>query len=190
MPEKLRFSDLYPLVRGVIELAGDDPDREGFEDTPKRFVSAIFQMCSGYETNPEQLLKTFPIEGGADEIVLVRNIEFASLCEHHMLPFTGVAHVAYIPNKRIVGLSKIPRVVDAYAKRFQVQERLTDQITKCLQKVLKPKGVATVTVGKHSCMSCRGVRKNGADMVCSSLSGAFKKSQETRAEFFQLIKGV
>lgn len=184
-------SEIFEALRNMIALLGDDPTREGLQDTPARFLRGMMEMCSGYETpNPEDILKTFLVECDTDEMILVRDIEYTSLCEHHLLPFTGVAHVAYIPAKRIVGLSKIPRVVDAYSRRLQVQERLSYQVAQCMNRALKPKGVGVVTVGKHSCMSCRGVRKGKAEMVCSSLTGAFKKSQSTRAELFNLIKGV
>lgn len=173
-------------VRELLLYVGDDPDRDGLKDTPARVVRALRELTAGYATDVEALFKTFPADG-TDEIVVVRDITFNSTCEHHLLPFSGVVHVGYLPADRILGLSKFARLVEAYALRLQVQERLTMQVRTALDTHLAPKGSAVVVEAHHSCMSCRGVRKAGAKMVTSSLSGPFKEDPRTRAEFFRLI---
>jgi len=172
-------------IRNLLRSVGEDPEREGLLDTPKRVVKAYAQMTEGYDIKIADILGvTFDV-GNVDEMIIVRRIDFVSLCEHHLLPFTGTATVAYIPNGRVVGLSKIARLVDAYARRLQVQERLTTQITTALDEFLDTKGSAALIKGTHACMSCRGVRKAGAEMVTSSLTGVFRDA-ETRNEFISL----
>jgi GTP cyclohydrolase IA len=171
------------LIAGVCD---EDLDREGLKETPYRVMNAFTELLGGYNTRVENLLKTF--NDSCDEMVLVTDIDFVSVCEHHLLPFTGVAHVGYIPEGSVVGLSKIPRLVDCFARRLQIQERLTYQIGSCLFECVKPKGVGVVMEAHHSCVSCRGVRKKGAKMVTSSLFGAFKDDPSTRAEFLQLVR--
>ncbi|MEY2785822.1 MAG: cyclohydrolase, partial [Planctomycetota bacterium] len=163
-------------VRTLLAWAGDDPAREGLLDTPKRVAKAFDEFFAGYRQDPEEFLRrTFEETEGYDEMVLVRNITLHSHCEHHMVPFIGRAHVAYLPDRRIVGLSKLARVVDLYSRRLQVQERLTVQIADAIDTVLKPRGVAVVIEAKHQCMSLRGVRKPCADTVTSRMLGSFRE---------------
>lgn len=175
-------------IRLLLRWAGDNPEREGLVDTPKRVAKAYKEWFGGYEMKPEEYLKrTFEEVEGYDEMVILRDIEFESHCEHHMAPIIGVAHVGYIPNGRVVGISKLARVVEAYAKRLQVQEKMTAQIANCIQNVLKPKGVGVVIVAKHECMTTRGVHKTGVSMVTSKLLGSFREDARTRAEFLQCV---
>jgi len=175
-------------IRLLLRWAGDNPEREGLVDTPKRVAKAYKEWFGGYEMKPEEYLKrTFEEVEGYDEMVILRDIEFESHCEHHMAPIIGVAHVGYIPNGRVVGISKLARVVEAYAKRLQVQEKMTAQIANCIQNVLKPKGVGVVVVAKHECMTTRGVHKTGVSMVTSKLLGSFREDARTRAEFLQCV---
>ena len=175
-------------IRLLLRWAGDNPAREGLVDTPKRVATAYKEWFGGYEMKPEEYLKrTFEEVEGYDEMVILRDIEFESHCEHHMAPIIGVAHVGYIPNGRVVGISKLARVVEAYAKRLQVQEKMTAQIANCIQNVLKPKGVGVVIVAKHECMTTRGVHKTGVSMVTSKLLGSFREDARTRAEFLQCV---
>ncbi len=185
--EVSRESLAEAAVRDLILFAGDDPDREGLKETPSRVVRAFTEMFSGYSQCPDDVLVTFAAEG-YDEIVLLKSIPVASTCEHHMLPFTGVAHVAYVPKGHIVGISKLARLVDVYAKRLQVQERLTQQVAGKLEAALKPLGAACVIEATHSCVGCRGVKKQGAVMVTSSLTGCFKTQPDCRAELMSLIR--
>lgn len=172
-------------VRRLIEWLGEDPAREGLRDTPSRVSRAWRELTEGYRMDPAKILsRDFP-GCGYDEVVISRNIDFVSSCEHHMMPFTGVAHVGYLPGKRVVGLSKLARLVDCFARRLQIQEQMTVQIAQALQQALKPRGVAVVLEARHSCMSCRGVRKSGSDMVTSSMLGSFRRP-EARAEFMSL----
>lgn len=175
-------------IRALLEYIGEDPDRPGLLETPRRVRKAWNVWCSGYGQDAAAVLKTF--EDGAelcgDEMVIVRNIELYSHCEHHMAPFFGVAHVAYIPDKRIVGLSKLARVVEIYARRLQVQERLTNQIANAIDEVLKPKGVGVAITAKHFCMCSRGVQKQGSDTVTSALRGAMRNDEAARSEFLRL----
>lgn len=176
-------------VRTLIAWAGDDPAREGLLETPSRVVKAYEEFFGGYAQDPEAILeKTFEDVGGYDEMVTLRDIQLESHCEHHMVPFVGKAHVAYLPDKRVVGLSKIARLVDVYAKRLQIQEKLTAQIADALDRVLKPKGVAVVIEAVHQCMSARGVRKSDCVTVTSRMTGAFRKSAKTRREFLTMIR--
>lgn len=176
------------LVRGILIAIGEDPDREGLLETPKRVVKSWKEIFGGYSENPEQILSTVFEDGTCDEMVLLKNIPFASTCEHHMLPFIGTAHVAYVPDGKVVGLSKLARLVDCFAKRLQIQEKMTKQVSDSIQTHLKPKGVAVVIEAHHQCMSCRGIRKTGTVMVTSSMTGIFMEKPETRSEFMSLIK--
>lgn len=180
-----RLDGPQDAVRRIIQYIGDDPDREGLAETPDRVVRSYAELFAGYRTDPASVLKTFLV--GYDEMVLLKGVPFCSTCEHHMLPFTGKAHIAYIPNGRVVGLSKLARLLEVFARRLQVQERLTQEVTQALDNYLSPLGSACVIEAAHSCMSCRGVGKQGAVMVTSSLTGAFREP-EVRAEFLGLIK--
>jgi len=170
-------------VRSMLSAFGEDPQREGLLNTPKRVARMYPELLSGYRTDVEKLVNGAIFNVGYDDMVIVRDIEYFSLCEHHMLPFMGRAHVAYIPNKQVIGLSKIPRIVDMYARRLQVQERMTRQIADFLHDLLKPQGVAVVVEGLHLCAMMRGVKKHDARMTTSSMLGSFRKSINTRQEF-------
>ena len=175
-------------VRTLLRWAGDDPDREGLLDTPGRVVRAYEQWFRGYDEDPEAMLqRTFEEVEGYDEMVVLRDIRFESYCEHHLAPIIGKAHVGYIPTDRVVGISKLARVVDAYAKRMQVQEKMNAQIASTLFNVLKPHGVAVVLEGEHHCMSTRGVHKPGVTMVTSTMLGEFRNNPLTRKEFLNFI---
>jgi GTP cyclohydrolase IA len=175
-------------VRTLLRWSGEDPQREGLLDTPKRVVKAYRDWFSGYETDPaEYLRRTFKEVAGYDEMVVLRDIEFESHCEHHMAPIIGRAHVGYMPTNRVVGISKLARVVEGYARRFQVQEKLTAQIAQCIQETLNPAGVAVVIDASHECMTTRGVHKRGVSMITSQMLGAFRDDARTRAEFLQFI---
>ena len=175
-------------VRTLISWAGDDPKREGLIETPKRVVKSYEEFYAGYDQDPAEILsKVFEEIEGYDEIVLVKDILLESHCEHHMVPILGKAHVAYLPDKRVVGLSKLARVVDLYAKRLQTQETMTAQIADTINDVLKPKGVAVVIDAEHQCMSSRGVSKKGTSTVTSRMLGTFRDSQKSRMEFMNLI---
>jgi GTP cyclohydrolase IA len=181
--------DSKELLREILRRIGDDPDREGLQQTPARIVRSWKEIFGGYAQRAEDVLVTQFQAEQYDEMVLLRNIEFFSTCEHHMLPFSGKAHVAYLPNEKIVGLSKLARLTDMYARRLQVQERLTYQIATELQRVLKPKGVAVLIEAKHQCVCSRGVRQRQGEMVTSCLLGAFKENLASRTEFLALVKG-
>lgn len=170
-------------VRVLLKSYGEDPDREGLHDTPGRVRRMYAELLQGYTVDPEALINGAIFDEPHDDMIVVRDIEYSSLCEHHMLPFLGHAHVAYIPGRRIIGLSKIPRIVDMYARRFQVQERMTGQIADFLMDVLQPRGVAVVVDGVHLCSLMRGVRKHDSSMTTSALRGLFRKDARTRAEF-------
>ncbi len=172
--------------KSIIVDIGENPKREGLAKTPERAAKAMQFLTHGYHLNPEEILRSAIFTEDHKHMILIKDIEIFSLCEHHLLPFFGKAHVAYIPNGRIVGLSKIPRVVDAFARRLQVQERLTDQIKDCIQKVLNPLGVAVVIEAKHLCMQMRGIQKQNSVATTSSFTGAFLK-EKTRSEFINLI---
>jgi len=178
---------LADSYRQIITVTKEDPEREGLIKTPIRAAKAFQFLTHGYGVNPEEILKAALFNEDYKQIVVVKDIEIYSLCEHHLLPFFGKAHVGYIPNGKIVGLSKIPRVVDAYARRLQLQERLTSQIKDCLQNVLNPIGVAVVIEAQHLCMSMRGIQKQNAIMTTSEFTGAFLKNTNTRQEFMHLI---
>lgn len=176
-------------VRTLIQWAGDDPDREGLRGTPGRVVRAYEEWFAGYFEDPrEYLRRTFEEVAGYDEIVLLRNIRFESHCEHHMAPIIGRVHIGYLPRKRVVGISKLVRLVDVYAKRMQVQEKMTAEIAACISAVLKPAGVAVVVEGAHECMTTRGVHRADVSMVTSRMLGVFRTNFKTRQEFFAAIK--
>ena len=172
----------------VLELIGEDPTREGLLKTPERVAKAMQFLTQGYEVEATEILKSAMFSEDYSQMVLVKEIEFYSLCEHHLLPFFGKAHIAYIPDGHIVGLSKLPRVVDAFSRRLQVQERLTNEIRDCIQDTLKPKGVAVVLEARHLCMQMRGVEKQSSLTTTSAFSGAFLDSEKTRLEFMNLIR--
>ena len=173
-------------IRQILQNVGEDPNREGLLETPERVAKAYEELLSGYKTDPKQVLKTFTNEG-YDEMLLVRNIEYFSLCEHHMIPFFGVANIAYIPNKKITGLSKIPRLVDVFSKRLQNQERLTTQVANTLYEILEPKGVAVQITGLHLCMSARGIQKTQAETVTTDFLGSFEKDSSLKSDFLLQI---
>ena len=175
-------------VRTLIQWAGDDPDREGMLDTPKRVANAYKDWFSGYNEDPHDFLnRTFSEVEDYDEMVTLRAIDFESHCEHHIALITGKAYVAYLPKNRVVGISKLARVVDTYARRFQVQEKMTAQIANSIEEVLQPKGVGVDIVARHACMTTRGVHKSGVDMVTSTMTGSFRKNEATRIEFMNTI---
>jgi len=174
----------------VIENLGEDPTREGLLKTPERVAKAMQFLTQGYDQNPQEILKSAMFAEKYDEMVIVKDIEVYSLCEHHMLPFFGKCHIAYIPNGNIVGLSKFPRMIDAFSRRLQVQERLTDQIRDCLQETLNPQGVAVCIEAQHLCMQMRGVQKQNSTTTTSAFSGAFIEEDITRQEFMSLVKGL
>ena len=175
-------------VRVLLRWAGDDPSREGLVGTPERVVRAYEEFFTGYNEDPAAILqRTFEETDGYDELVVLRDIRFESHCEHHMVPVIGKAHIGYLPDKRVVGISKLARLVEAYAKRLQIQEKLTAQIANTIQDVLQPKGVGVVIEAAHQCMTTRGVHKPGVSMVTSTLLGAFRENPNTRAEFMAMI---
>jgi len=175
-------------VRTLIRWAGDDPDREGLVGTPDRVVRSYEEFFAGYEEDPRQMLqRTFEETDGYDEMVILRDIRLESYCEHHMVPIIGKAHVAYLPGNRVVGISKLARVVEAYAKRLQIQEKMTAQIANVIEDVLRPQGVAVVIEAAHQCMTTRGVHKPGVTMVTSRMLGVFREKGETRREFLSMI---
>jgi GTP cyclohydrolase I len=175
-------------VRGILEDLGEDPERNGLERTPHRVARSFRFLTKGYGEDPVTILNNALFDVTYDEMVLVKDIDFFSLCEHHLLPFFGRAHVAYIPNGKVVGLSKIPRLVEMFARRLQVQERLTMQIAETIEKVLAPKGVAVVVESVHLCMMMRGVEQQNAFAITSSLKGSFQTDSKTRSEFMELIR--
>tara|TARA_B100000700_G_C14595382_1_gene646563 strand:+ start:39 stop:680 length:642 start_codon:yes stop_codon:yes gene_type:complete len=175
-------------VRTLIRWAGDDPDREGLLNTPARFVRAYDEYFAGYQDDPVEILqRTFEETGGYDEMVLLRDIEFFSHCEHHIVPIIGKVHVAYLPSSRVVGISKLARVVEIFARRLQIQERLTAEIASTIDQVMEPKGVGVVVEAQHQCMTTRGVKKTDVSMVTSHMIGAFRDDSKTRREFLSLI---
>ena len=178
-------------VRTLIRWAGDDPTREGLLDTPKRVAKAYRELFGGYDADPREYLeRTFEEVAGYDELVVLRDIRVVSFCEHHMLPFLGKAHVGYLPDKRVVGISKLARVVNGFARRLQIQEKLTAEIAQAIHDILKPKGVGVVLVSEHSCMTMRGIKKPGSMMVTSALRGIFKDNPPSRNEILSLIYGT
>jgi GTP cyclohydrolase I len=187
-PPRPSRSEAEEAVRTLLLWAGDDPDREGLLATPQRVVRAFEEYFSGYRDDPAEMLRrTFEETEGYDEIVLLRDIGFVSHCEHHMSPIIGKAHVAYLPDRRVVGISKLARLVDIYARRLQIQEKMTVQIADTLNDVLEPKGVAVVIEAAHQCMTTRGVHKPGATLITSRMLGAFRSNSTTRREFLAMI---
>jgi GTP cyclohydrolase IA len=175
-------------VRTLLRWSGEDPTREGLLDTPKRVVKAYTDWFSGYKLDPDEYLaRTFKEVCGYDELIVLRDIQFESHCEHHMAPIIGRAHVGYLPNGKVVGISKLARVVEAYARRFQVQEKMTAQIAGCIERVLQPLGVGVVIEAAHECMTTRGVHKRGVSMITSKMLGTFREDARTRAEFLAFI---
>lgn len=189
MKSKVSREQAEEAVKTLIRWAGDDPSREGLQDTPKRVVKSYEEFFSGYNIDPRLILsRTFEEVDGYDEIVVLRDIEFESHCEHHMVPFTGKVHIAYMPNHKVVGISKLARLVDAYAKRLQIQEKMTAQIANSLNDILQPKGVAVVIEAVHQCMTSRGVHKRGSIMQTSHMLGKFRSDARSRQEFFSLLR--
>ena len=180
--------NLAKKISSVLSEIGENPEREGLLKTPERVAKSMDFLTNGYKQDPAEILKSAMFSEDYSQMVLVKDIEIYSLCEHHMLPFFGKAHIAYIPNGHIVGLSKIPKIVDVFARRLQVQERLTDEIKDCLQDTLTPKGVAVVIEAQHLCMQMRGVQKQHSSTTTSAFSGIFLKDEKTRSEFMNLIK--
>jgi len=188
MSNKPTKEEALKAVRTLISWAGDDPDREGLIETPDRVIRSYNEFFSGYEEDAEAVLgKTFEEVEGYDEVVIVRNIRVESHCEHHMVPIVGVAHVGYIPNKKVVGISKLARVVDIYGKRLQTQETMTALVADTIDRVLQPRGVAVVIDANHECMSTRGVHKTESSTITSRMLGSFRDNIETRSEFMHLI---
>lgn len=176
-------------VKTLLRWAGDDPDREGLRDTPKRVALAYREFFSGYDVDPARFLeRTFEEAGDYKDMVILRNVAFDSHCEHHLVPIIGIAHVAYIPRERVVGISKLARVVEAFAKRLQIQERLTSQIADAIESTLDPRGVAVLISAQHQCMTTRGVKKPGVAMVTKSMRGIFRDNETIRAEFLSLVR--
>ena len=187
-PDKPSRDQAEAAVRTLLAWAGEDPAREGLLDTPKRVVDAYGDWFSGYDDDPrEYLARTFEEVAGYDELIVLRDIEFESHCEHHMAPIIGKVHVGYLPNGKVVGISKLARVVETYARRFQVQEKMTAQIAQSIQDVLQPLGVGVVVEGAHECMTTRGVHKRGVSMITSKMLGMFRDDARTRAEFLRFI---
>lgn len=185
--DDLKISSVAAHYKDILSQLGENPEREGLIKTPERVAKALQYLTHGYDLKPNEILKSAMFEEDYSQMVVVKDIEVYSMCEHHMLPFLGKAHVAYIPNGHIVGLSKIPRVIDAFARRLQVQERLTNEIRDCIQDTLNPKGVAVVLECKHLCMAMRGVQKQNSVTTTSAFTGSFLSNDKTRAEFLRLI---
>lgn len=187
MPKNNQSKNIKSLIRELIVRLGEDPERQGLVKTPERVETSFEFLTQGYKQDVKKVLNGAIFEENYDEMVLVKDIELFSLCEHHLLPFYGKAHIAYLPNKKIIGLSKIPRVVDIFSRRLQVQERLTSQIANCLMENLNPKGVAVVIEAYHLCMAMRGVEKKDAFCTTSAMLGSFRKDARSRAEFLSLL---
>ncbi|MGB9199533.1 MAG: GTP cyclohydrolase I FolE [Terriglobales bacterium] len=187
-PTSLTAATYEELVRETIVRLGEDPDREGLLRTPERVHKAMQYLTKGYQQDPEALLRDALFTVTYDEMVIVKDIEMFSLCEHHMLPFFGKVHVAYIPNGKVIGLSKIPRLIEVFARRLQIQERLTTQIAETIQKAIEPQGVGVVIEARHLCMMMRGIEKQHSSAVTSSMLGCFRHEEETRTEFLSLIR--
>lgn len=189
VPEMVGGESIADLVRKMLVQLGEDPNREGLRRTPERFEKALRYLTSGYRQDPEKILNGAMFSVCYDEMVVVKDIEVYSLCEHHLLPFFGKCHVAYLPNKRVVGLSKIARLVNMYARRLQIQERLTSQIAQAINEKLSPQGVGVIIEARHLCMVMRGVEKQNSMAVSSAMLGAFRESKQTRDEFLSLVRG-
>jgi GTP cyclohydrolase I len=180
---------IAPHMREVLRELGEDPERDGLVNTPQRVEKALRYLTSGYSANLDQIVNGALFDVKYDEVVIVRDIEFFSMCEHHMLPFFGKVHVAYLPDKKVIGLSKLPRIVDVFARRLQIQERLTQQVAETLQNLIQPRGVAVICEARHFCMMMRGVEKQHSGAITSAMLGAFRDNQETRNELLSLIGG-
>lgn len=188
MPKTVTKKQAEEAVRTLIRWAGDNPEREGLKATPDRVARAYKEFFSGYGQDPVKILsRTFEETEGYDEMIVLKDIEFESYCEHHMVPIIGKAHVAYIPNKRVVGISKLARLVDIFAKRLQIQEKFTAQIANTINSILMPKGVGVIVISSHQCMTTRGVHKRGVVMQTSSMLGSFRSDARTRKEFLELV---
>ena len=187
-PTTLTSATYEELVREMLVRLGEDPDREGLSHTPARVEKAMRFLVKGYKDDPEALLRKALFTVSYDEMVIVKDIEMFSLCEHHLLPFFGKVHVAYIPNGKVIGLSKIPRLIEAFSRRLQIQERLTTQIAEAIQNAIEPQGVGVVIEARHLCMMMRGVEKQHSSAVTSSMLGCFRNEEETRTEFLSLIR--
>jgi GTP cyclohydrolase I len=189
-PSRPTQADAEAAVRTLIEWAGDDPTREGLRETPARVARSYRELFAGYESDPREYLeRTFDEVGGYDELVVLRDIPVVSFCEHHMLPFLGRAHVGYLPDSRVVGISKLARVVNGFARRLQIQEKLTAEIAQAIQDILQPKGVGVVIKSEHSCMTMRGVNTPGSSLTTSRLLGVVRDDPRTRQEFLDFVKG-
>ena len=187
----IEFPDGIKMMKMILSLVGDDPSREGLRDTPARVVKSWMELYAGYKIDPKEILSTVFEDGMhkmTDEIVMCKNIPFYSMCEHHMLPFMGKVHIGYLPKNKVVGLSKLARLVDCFGRRLQIQEKLTCQIADSIIECLEPEGVGVIIEAEHLCMQCRGVQKVGSSMVTSAMRGKFKTQSSTRAEFLALIK--
>jgi len=180
---------IAPLIKEVLQCLGEDPEREGLERTPERVERALQFLTSGYAMDPRKVVNGALFTVKYDEMVIMKDIEFFSMCEHHMLPFFGKVHIAYIPRDRVIGLSKLPRLVDVFARRLQIQERMTQQIAQTLQELIDPLGVGVICEARHFCMMMRGVEKQHSGAVTSAMLGAFRRQKETRDEFLALVKG-
>jgi GTP cyclohydrolase I len=189
VPDALGSESIADLVRKMLVQLGEDPNREGLRRTPERFEKALRYLTSGYRQDPDKILNGAMFSVCYDEMVVVKDIEVYSLCEHHLLPFFGKCHVAYLPNKKVLGLSKIARLVNMYARRLQIQERLTSQIAQALEEKLSPQGVAVIIEARHLCMVMRGVEKQNSKALTSAMLGAFRESKQTRDEFLSLVRG-
>ena len=185
-PKEPEF-DIAPLVKEIIAKIGEDPERQGLLRTPERVDLALRFLTSGYRVDPKQIVADAMFDVKYDEMVVVKDIEFFSLCEHHMLPFFGKVHVAYLPNKRVIGLSKLPRLVDVFARRLQIQERMTQEIAQTIQDLIDPVGVGVICEARHLCMMMRGVEKQHSGTTTSAMLGAFREQKETRDEFLALV---
>ena len=186
---KPTFEEAVEAVRTLLAYAGDDPTREGLLDTPKRVVKAYSEWFGGYEVDPKEVLsRTFEESGGYDEIVVLRDIRLESHCEHHVVPIIGKIHIAYLPSERVVGISKLARVAELYAKRLQIQEKLTAQVADAIEECLEPRGVAVIVEAAHLCMTTRGIRKPGVSMVTSAMRGVFRDNATARAEVLSLMR--
>jgi GTP cyclohydrolase IA len=183
-----KHESVADLVRKIIKIVGEDPEREGLRKTPERYEKALKFLTSGYHQNAESILNGATFSVCYDEMVVVKDIEFFSLCEHHLLPFFGKCHVAYLPNKRVIGLSKVARLVNMFARRLQIQERLTSQIAKAIEEKISPEGVGVIIEARHLCMQMRGVEKQHGQAVTSAMLGAFRQNKQTRDEFLSLVR--
>ncbi|MGA3024554.1 MAG: GTP cyclohydrolase I FolE [Bryobacteraceae bacterium] len=188
MRPKTDGEPITAYMKGILEQLGEDPSREGLVQTPQRAAKALRYLTSGYETDVESIVNGALFTHECDEMVIVRDIEFFSMCEHHLLPFFGKIHVGYLPDRKVIGLSKIPRIVDMFARRLQLQERLTQQVAETLRDVLQPRGVAVICEARHFCMMMRGVEKQHSGTMTSSMLGAFRSRKETRDEFLSLVR--